>query len=132
MTRREERELLATLVFELPFYNEDEYPTLYESEQSMRDFESDYAEKCFEGIILNLRDIDTKISECAISWKLSRLSKITLALFRVAVYEMLYAELPYTIAINEAVELAKKYDDDKAPGFVNGVLNKIAEKNNLK
>ena len=47
-------------------------------------------------------------------------------------FEMLYEKLPFNIAINEAVELAKKYDDDKAPGFVNGVLNNIAESNGLK
>ena len=65
-------------------------------------------------------------------WKLSRLSKVTLAILRLAVYEMLYDKLAYNIVINEAVELAKKYDEEKAPKFVNGILNNIADSAGLK
>lgn len=132
MTRREERELLTAVIFELSFYTKEEFPEIYESEKEYREFSSDYIDKCVFGILENLESIDEKISECAIKWKLSRLSRMTLAIFRVSVYEMLYESLPFNISINEAVELAKKYDDDKAPSFVNGVLNKIADKNDLK
>jgi len=132
MTRREERELLTAVIFELSFYTKEEFPEIYESEKEYREFSSDYIDKCVFGILENLESIDEKISECAIKWKLSRLSRMTLAIFRVSVYEMLYERLPFNISINEAVELAKKYDDDKAPSFVNGVLNKIADKNDLK
>lgn len=132
MTRREERELLTAVIFELSFYTKEEFPEIYESEKEYREFSSDYIDKCVFGILENLESIDEKISECAIKWKLSRLSRMTLAIFRVSVYEMLYERLPFNISINEAVELAKKYDDDKAPSFVNGVLNKIADKNGLK
>ena len=132
MTRREERELLTAVIFELSFYTKEEFPEIYESEKEYREFSSDYIDKCVFGILENLESIDEKISECAIKWKLSRLSRMTLAILRVSVYEMLYESLPFNISINEAVELAKKYDDDKAPSFVNGVLNKIADKNDLK
>ena len=132
MTRREERDLLTTLIFELPFYGREDYRDIFESEKQLKQISSEYIDKCYVGIIENLDDIDSKISECAIRWKITRLSKVTLAIFRVAVYEMIYDKLPCNIAINEAVELAKKYDDDKSPSFVNGVLNKIAEKNGLK
>ena len=132
MTRREERDLLTTLVFELSFYSKEEYPEIYSSEKDIKEISSEYVDKCVGGIIANMEQLDEIISGCAKGWKLSRLSKVTLAIFRVATYEMIYEKLPCNIAINEAVELAKKYDDDKAPAFVNGVLNKIAESNGLK
>jgi len=132
MTRREERELLTAVIFELSFYTKEEFPEIYESEKEYREFSSDYIDKCVFGILENLESIDEKISECAIKWKLSRLSRMTLAIFRVSVYEMLYERLPFNISINEAVELAKKYDDDKAPAFVNGITNKIADDKGLK
>ena len=74
-----------------------------------------------------------KIEENAKGWKLSRISKVSMAIMRICVYEMLYVEdVPFNIAINEAVELAKKFDYDKAPSFINGVVNKIAENEGLK
>ena len=132
MTRREERELLTAVIFELSFYTKEEFPEIYESEKEYREFSSDYIDKCVFGILENLESIDEKISECAIKWKLSRLSRMTLAIFRVSVYEMLYERLPFNISINEAVELAKKYDDDNSPAFINGILNKIATVKGLK
>ena len=71
---------------------------------------------------------DALIGNHAKGWKTSRLSKLSRSVLRLAVYEMLYeAEIPYSVSINEAVELTKKYDDEKAYTFVNGVLNRIKE-----
>ena len=85
-------------------------------------------------VVMNeLETIDSKISENAKGWKLERLSKVSLAIMRICVYEMLFCEdIPFNISINEAVELAKKFDYDKAPSFINGVLNKVAENEGLK
>ncbi len=132
MTRHEERELLMALVYELPFYDKEEYHAQYETERIIREIDSEYIDGCIKGITDNLDDIDLHISKSAKGWKLSRLSKITLAILRVAIYEMIIAGLPYAIAIDEAIILARKYDDDKAPAFVNGILNNVAMLSGLK
>ena len=126
MTRRVERELLFSIIYELSFFDKEEYGDQFLKEKDFREIDSDYVEKCVHGIILYSENINDYISGSSKGWKISRLSKITLSILQVAVYEMIFEKLAYTIAINEAVELAKKYDDDKAPAFVNGVLNNIA------
>ena len=132
MTRREERQLLMELIYEFSFYTAGELHAIYLSEKEIREFDSEYVDKCTDGVIENMGEIDKYISDSSKGWKLSRLSKITLSIMRVAVYEMIFEKLHYSIAINEAVELAKKFDDEKAPAFINGVLNNIALSSGLK
>ena len=62
-------------------------------------------------------------------WKIERISKISLAILKLAIYEIVYAKIPFKVVINEAVELAKKYGDDNAPAFVNGVLASVVKEN---
>lgn len=64
-------------------------------------------------------------------WKLDRISKVNLALLKLAIYEMLYKKVPYKVVINEVVELAKKYGEDTSSSFINGVLATIVKENNL-
>lgn len=64
-------------------------------------------------------------------WKLERISKVNLALLKLAIYEMLYKKVPYRVVINEVVELAKKYGEDTSSSFINGVLATIVKENNL-
>lgn len=65
------------------------------------------------------------------NWTLDRISKINLSLIKIAIYEMLYKNLPYKVAINEVVELAKKYSDENAPQFINGILASVVKEKNL-
>ena len=65
------------------------------------------------------------------NWSLNRISKINLSLIKIAIYEMLYKNIPYKVAINEVVELAKKYSDESAPVFINGILASIVKDKNL-
>ena len=65
------------------------------------------------------------------NWTINRISKINLSLLKLAIYEMLYKDLPYKIAINEVIELAKKYADDSSPVFINGVLASIVKEKKL-
>ena len=58
-------------------------------------------------------------------WKIERISKVDIAILKLAIYEILYKELAYKIAINEAVELAKKYGEDQSPAFINGILASV-------
>ena len=65
------------------------------------------------------------------NWSLARVSKINLSLIKIAIYEMLYKEVPYKVAINEVVELAKKYSDESAPVFINGILASVVKDKKL-
>ena len=92
---------------------------------------ADQAEKYY-GIEKNKNDILEQINkELSEKWEFSRLSKISIAILKLAVYEILYKKLPYKVVINEAVELAKAYGDDNAPSFVNGILASIVKNNNI-
>lgn len=79
-----------------------------------------------ESILTKLPEIDERLEKVTEGWKLKRLGKVEFNILRLAVYEMLYDEnIPEKVAINEAVELAKKFGGDESPAFVNGVLAKL-------
>ena len=71
-------------------------------------------------------EIDRKIEEHAKGWKLERISRMSLSVLRLCTYELMFTDVPKPVALNEAVELAKRYDTDEAPAFINGVLNSVA------
>ena len=135
MNRRQARENVFYLVFETEFQKEEiNSADLFQTAQDLGVIEYDeFTERVFFGVMAELENIDKKIEENAKGWKLERISRVSLAIMRICVYEMLYCEdVPFNISINEAVELAKKFDYDKAPSFINGVVNKIAENEGLK
>lgn len=89
--------------------------------------DKDYIRLVFSGVCENKEEIEEKISANLKGWKIDRLSRVSVAVLKLAVFEMLYVDdVPQSVAINEAVELAKKYEDEKAGAFVNGVLGAIA------
>ena len=135
MNRRQARENVFYLVFETEFQKEEiNSAELFQEAQDLGVIEYDeFTERVFFGVMAELENVDKKIEENAKGWKLERISKVSLAIMRICVYEMLYCEdVPFNISINEAVELAKKFDYDKAPSFINGIVNKIAENEGLK
>ena len=134
MKRREAREYAFKLVYELGVQKEKNADELMEHTSEALEFSPDkYIKTTVRGVAEHVEEIDALISECAVNWNFNRLSAASLAVMRLAVYEMLYAEdIHFSIAINEAVEIAKIYDHDKAPKFINGVLNTIATKKGLK
>ena len=80
------------------------------------------------GVADNVVDIDALIAKCSVGWKTERMTHVSRAILRLAVYEMLFMEdIPVRVTINEALELAKKYDEEKARAFVNGVLNAVKD-----
>ena len=80
----------------------------------------------------HLSELDELISAHAVGWKSERLSKVSRAIMRLCIYEMLYSDdVPASVAINEALEIAKIYDHDKAPSFINGVVNAVAKAKGL-
>jgi N utilization substance protein B len=81
----------------------------------------------FHSVMERLDEIDAILTEAASGWKLNRMNKVDLTLLRLAVYEMRFDEdIPVKVAINEAVEMAKTFGGDESPGFINGVLAKLA------
>ena len=88
----------------------------------------EYIEDAILGIEKNLEEIDNLIkANLKENWKIERISKIDLSILRLAIYEIKYKEIPYKVAINEAVELTKKYGEDTSKNFVNGILASIVK-----
>lgn len=106
---------------------------LYFESNNIKDEEAKkYIEDAITGIEKHqeeiLKDIEMNLKD---EWKLSRISKMDLAILKLAIYEIKFSDVPYKVSINEAVELAKKYGEDKSKNFVNGVLASIVKENNL-
>jgi len=131
MKRTVEREQAFCLVFEKAFRDESSKDIL-ELAYEIRDFEiTDYIVDTFVGVCEKLEEIDFIISPCLENWSISRLPKTTLSLLRLAVYEMKFNDtVPESVTINETVELAKKYSDEKDASYINGVLGTISRSGN--
>lgn len=90
--------------------------------------EAEYIKEKYEKIIERLPEIDSKIAEKSKGWSVNRIAKVDIAILRLAVYEMLFDEdIPVGVAIDEAVELAKKFGQDNSFSFVNGILSSISK-----
>ena len=131
VTRHTAREYVFALLFAKTFSPDEAPDEFYAKELENAEIEFgdqiDYVHDVFFGITDNLEEIDAKISAAASGWTLDRLSKVSVSVMRLSVYEMMHVcDVPKRASLNEAVELAKKYDDDKAPAFINGVLNTIS------
>lgn len=88
----------------------------------------EYITDVIKGIEKNLNEIEGLIEKnLKADWKIDRISKIDLSLLRLAIYEIKYKEIPYKVAINEALELAKKYGEDTSRNFINGILASIVK-----
>lgn len=130
MTRREVREHLFKMVFQKEFHEEEnltEQEQLYLEEEGLPEgkIQKELLERCGQ-VFEHLDQIDTLLSETSTGWKLNRMNKVDLSLLRVAIFEMRFdEEIPEKVAINEAVELAKKFGGEDSPAFINGVLAKL-------
>lgn len=128
MTRKIARENTFLLLFEGVCKKDETPEEIFTKAVEVRELETDGYVKCvFFGTYTNLQIIDETIEKSLKGWKKERVSPVSLAILRLACYEMLFMEdIPNKVSINEAVELCKKYDDEKAYSFVNGVLHKIS------
>lgn len=131
MTRHESRELAFILIFEKSFQKDISVTELIDSAVELELFpHNEFAEGLAKKVYLNLDAIDAVIEENLVGWSAKRISKATKAILRLAVCEMLYSEnMPVGVAINEAVEIAKKYASQEDASYINGVLGSIAKKN---
>lgn len=136
MNRRKAREIALCLVFDfsfnsdekpeellnlyLEYFNEDQNSTIPEEIKN-----DEYISKVYYGISEKMGELDEIIIRNSANWKIDRVSRISLSILRLALYEILYMDkekLPVEVSINEAIELAKKYDHDDSFTFINGVL----------
>lgn len=130
MNRKKSREKAMEILFGMYLSKdskEDAIETYKENyEDSLDGVDFDYIDKTIEGVLKNENEIEKSIEKNLKNWKLDRISKVNLTILKIAVYEMKFAEdVPEKVAINEALDLAKKYSDEKSIPFINGVLDNI-------
>lgn len=129
MKRQKSREIAMELLFGMTLsknsYEETIENFIEDYEMDLTTIDLDYVKEAVKVVSDNLPKIDEIITAALVNWKLERISKVNLTILRLAVGEMLYVEdVPEKVAINEAIELTKKYSDEKSVSFINGVLDK--------
>lgn len=133
MSRRELREHIFKLLFRIEFNSQEEMDTQCELffddvDTSFGEEDTKYIQNKFDLIYEKIEEIDKLIDEKAKGWNAERMGKVELTIIRLGVFEILFDDdVPASVAINEAVELAKKFGQDKSNGFVNAVLAKFVE-----
>ena len=131
MRRSEIREHVFNLLFRVEFHDAadlDEQDKLYFEPLTLTPEHQQLITERTKKIEEKLPEIDSKIEELCVGWKKERIGKVELTIIRLAVYEALFDDdVPVNVAINEAVELAKKYGGDDSPSFVNGILGKLVK-----
>ncbi|MFI3207867.1 MAG: transcription antitermination factor NusB [Eubacteriales bacterium] len=132
MTRSELREHTFKVVFGKAFdigaEREEQISRYFKCEEEINESDKEFIENRCRLIDEKLDEIDDLLNERTTGWKTSRMNKVDLAILRLACFELKYdEEIPTGVAINEAVELAKKYSSDEGPAFVNGVLAKLVD-----
>ena len=127
ISRREARECALKNIYAFSIACTDNPGDFFELNCAEQEIASDdFSYELYMKTVLHFEDIDKLIEENSKGWKVSRISKITLSILRMCICEFLYFDdIPGQVSMNEAVELAKKYDDDDAPSFVNGVVNAV-------
>ena len=131
MSRKELREHIFRMLFRIEFNSNEEMKeqeTFYFEElEEATGKDQEYILNKYRAVVEKKEEIDTLLNEVTEGWKTSRMNRVDLTILRLATYEIKWDEdVPTGVAINEAVELAKKYSSDDGPSFVNGILAKVA------
>ncbi len=126
MSRRSIRESVFKLVYETDICGEVNDLTVNEMTQNINDDEKRYFDKVFYGIVENRQKIEDIIKKYARAYNYDRLYKVDKALLFVAIYEILYMDdIPYSVSVNEALEIAKIYSTEKSASYINGILASV-------
>ena len=135
MQRSAMRELAFELIYAIEIQkniDEDMLELFFENNEIKEQDVKNYLKKIKNGLEEHKSEIDELIiHNLKQNWSLNRISKINLSLIKLAIFEMLYLDLPYKVAINEAIELSKKYADEQSPVFINGILASIVKEKKL-
>ena len=132
MSRSELREHIFRMLFRVEFVSEEEMKEqealYFELLEEVSEKDQAYISGKYNAILEKLEEIDNVLNELSTGWKTSRMNRVDLTVLRLATYEIKWDEdVPTSVAINEAVELAKKYSSDSGPAFINGALAKVAK-----
>lgn len=132
MKRRELREAVLQMLFETEFRTDETPEEIFVISAENREYtpeDQNEIRKIYFDIQDKKEPIDALINACSTGWKTTRMTRLSLSIMRLCVYEMLYREdIPASVSLNEAVELCKIYDEPKARPFLNGVLNGVKNK----
>ena len=133
MNRSEARDMAFKFLYQVEVQkenNEEVISLFFENNEIENKEAQKYILDIANGVCENLENIIELIKKnLKQDWKVERISKVTLAILKLAIYEIIYAKVPFKVVINEAVELAKKYGEDSSPAFVNGILASIVKEN---
>lgn len=134
MNRKTARENAFLLLFEREIKTDETAEEIFLKATVERELEvDDYVKTVFFGCNENAAIISETVNKCLVGWKPERISFVSRAIINLAVFEMMFiSDIPPRVSLNEAVELSKKYDEDKAYSFVNGVLNRALVELSLK
>ena len=132
MSRKELREHIFRMLFRIEFNSAEEMKEqegfYFEDLEEATGKDQEYILDKYRAIVEKKEEIDTLLNEVSEGWKTTRMNRVDLTIMRLAVYEIKWDEdVPTGVAINEAVELAKKYSSDDGPSFVNGILAKVVK-----
>ncbi len=128
MTRKMAREEAFILIFEKVFTKESTEDILALANESRDLVPDDYIKTVFAGVYDNVEELDNIISSTAVGWKIERISKTSLCVLRLAIFEIKFMDdIPVSVSINEAVEICKKYATTEDASFVNGILSTVAK-----
>lgn len=132
MSRKELREHIYRVLFRTEFHSVQEMKEqevlYFELLGEVQEQDKEYILSKYQAVMDKAEEIDALINEYAKGWKTTRMNRVDLTILRLATYEIKWDEdVPTGVAINEAVELAKKYSSDEGPAFINGILAKLAD-----
>lgn len=137
MNRKKSREAAMKILFQNSINDtslEDIFADveLYFEDINLNELDTEFVKKIVIGVNSNITKINDIIEENSENWRIGRISKINLAILKISIYEILFdEEVPERVSINEAIELCKKYSDEKSVSFVNGILDKIYKSKNI-
>lgn len=131
MNRKLAREMAVCFLFQVEFQKENIKEQVEDFLDSYGDvkYDKDYFLEAINGVMNSLKEIDEIIESKAKGWTIDRIAKMDLPILRVAIFEIRHrGDIPVSVSINEAVELAKKFGSDESSKFINGLLGQVEEK----
>ena len=126
VSRSELREKIMTILYQIEMYNKSKFE--YKVEDIIKEninISSDFVNELVNGVIEKHEELDEKANSYLTDWTIDRLDNLGATILRMSIYEILYTDTPKIVAINEAIELAKKYSDENVRKMINAVLDKI-------
>ncbi len=124
--RSELREIAMKVLYQVYIYEDtDSEFDIHQLIKEQLEIENDFVNDLVKNVIVHQKEISTLANKYLIDWNIDRLSKVDKAILSIGIYELIYTETPSVVAINEAIELSKKYSDEKVTKMLNATLDKI-------